>query len=79
MNAEPATVSPAVSLTAAAATMRARGIGSAVVVDGRSVVGILTERDVRARAVAAGSDPRDGRGARLDDPGAAHRVRRATT
>src|SRR4029078_10705511 len=42
MNSEPAVVSPGVSLTAAAATMRARGIGSAVVVDGRSVVGILT-------------------------------------
>ncbi|HZR80177.1 MAG TPA: citrate synthase [Candidatus Binatia bacterium] len=56
MNADPATVDPDASLAAAAATMRARGVGSAVVVEGHRVVGILTERDV-ARAVAAGAAP----------------------
>jgi citrate synthase len=54
MNHDPATVAPDSSLAEAALAMRAHGVGSAVVVDGREVVGILTERDV-ARAVASGA------------------------
>lgn len=41
------------TLTEAAAAMTARGVGSALVVEGERLVGILTERDV-LRAVASG-------------------------
>jgi citrate synthase len=54
MNHDPATVAPGSSLAEAALAMRMHGVGSAVVVDDRHVVGILTERDV-ARAVASGA------------------------
>jgi citrate synthase len=54
MNRDPATVAPECSLAGAALAMRERGVGSAVVIDGSHVVGILTERDV-ARAVASGA------------------------
>lgn len=56
MNRDPATVAPDASLAEAASAMQRRGVGSAVVVDARSVIGILTERDV-ARAVAGGAAP----------------------
>jgi citrate synthase len=57
MTRDPVTARPTDPLAAATAAMRARGVGSAVVVAGDTVAGILTERDV-ARAVAAGIDPR---------------------
>jgi CBS domain-containing protein len=37
--------------------MNEHGIGAVVVVDGKNVVGIFTERDVLRRVVAAGRDP----------------------
>jgi len=58
MNREPLVVAPEGSLAAAAAAMQSRGVGAAVVVDGPSVAGILTERDL-ARAAAAGVRPAD--------------------
>ena len=46
------------SLAEAAEAMIDAGTGSLAVIDGRSLVGILTERDL-VRAVADGDDPED--------------------
>jgi len=45
------------SVLAAAKEMNARRVGSLVVIEGDSVVGIFTERDVLSRVVAARRDP----------------------
>ncbi len=50
-------VSPGNSVAHAAAAMVAAGVGSAVVMEGRFLSGILTERDV-LRAAASGEDLR---------------------
>jgi CBS domain-containing protein len=55
MNSRVATTTPDAALTAAAASMVAANVGSAVVMQGRFVAGILTERDV-LRAAASGED-----------------------
>ena len=47
------TVEATASLTEAAATMDARGVGAALVMNGERLSGILTERDI-LRAVATG-------------------------
>lgn len=54
---EPVTVRDDVSIAAAAQVMTDEGVSSLLVVDGRGVVGILTDRDLRRRVVAAGVDP----------------------
>jgi len=53
-----ATVGPHDTLQAAGQTMRARGVGALPVCEDDRVVGMITDRDIVVRAVAAGSDPR---------------------
>lgn len=53
------TVSPGVSVLDAAVIMNEHKIGALVVVEGRRVRGIFTERDVLRRVVAERHDPRD--------------------
>lgn len=47
------------SVLDAAREMNDQRIGSLVVIDGDSVVGIFTERDILTRIVAAGGDPKE--------------------
>lgn len=53
----PVTVPPHVTIADAAGVMTDEGISSLLVVEGREVVGILTDRDLRRRVVAARVDP----------------------
>lgn len=53
---EPITVTPATSIRAAASTMRDQRVSSLLVVEGDRLLGIVTDRDLRNRAVAAGLD-----------------------
>ena len=55
MNTTVVTVEPHVTVTDAAAAMVGAGVGSAVVLQGAFLAGILTERDV-LRAAASGED-----------------------
>jgi CBS domain-containing protein len=55
MNTRVATAEPGTPVSEAAATMVAANAGSAVVMQGRFLAGILTERDV-LRAAASGQD-----------------------
>jgi CBS domain-containing protein len=55
MNSRVAATTPDVSVAEAAAGMVQANVGSAVVMQGRFLVGILTERDV-LRATASGQD-----------------------
>ncbi len=45
------------SLTEAAKIMRKHDIGSIVVVEGKAAIGIITERDIVHKVLAAGKDP----------------------
>ncbi len=51
------TIGPDGSLAEAARRMRDVGVGALVVCEGDRVVGVLTDRDIVVRAVAAGRDP----------------------
>jgi len=51
-------IGPETTLTDAAAVMISRSVGALAVVDGRSFVGIVTDRDI-VRAMAGGVDPDD--------------------
>ena len=51
------TITPEGSCRQAAELMRARHVGAVVVVAGEQPVGILTDRDLALRVVAAGADP----------------------
>lgn len=53
------TVRPGASVAAAAETMDRHSIGCLVVTEGNGAVGIVTERDVLRKVVAAGRDPRE--------------------
>jgi CBS domain-containing protein len=55
MNTSVVTTTPEASVTAASAAMVAASVGSAVVMQGSFLAGILTERDV-LRAAASGED-----------------------
>lgn len=50
-------VSPSDSLTDAAVAMRDEDVGSLPVVEGKRVVGVITDRDIVVRAVADRADP----------------------
>lgn len=43
----------------AASRMQASNVGALMIVDGRRLIGIFTERDALFRVIAAGLDPRD--------------------
>lgn len=60
----PLTLTPEVTVHAAARAMTDRNVGAAAVVDNGHLVGIITERDVLRRVVAKGADPA---GARVAD------------
>lgn len=51
------TTTEGATVLSAAVLMNERSIGGLVVVDGRRVAGIFTERDIMRRVVAAGRDP----------------------
>src|ERR687886_3098224 len=51
-------IAPEASISEAAEKMSHRDIGPLPVCDGERVVGLLTDRDITVRAVAAGRDPR---------------------
>ncbi|MCC7549665.1 MAG: CBS domain-containing protein [Burkholderiales bacterium] len=53
----PCAVSPGDTAAQAAVTMTGRQVGAATVVDGDEIVGVITERDVLGKVVAAGRDP----------------------
>src|SRR5262245_41823587 len=52
-----ATARPDTTVAEAAEKMRAFDVGPLPVCDGASVVGLVTDRDITTRAVAAGKDP----------------------
>jgi CBS domain-containing protein len=57
MTSQPVTIEPSASVKSAAELMARQDIGSLPVVDERgSLVGMLTDRDIAIRAVAAGRD-----------------------
>ena len=55
----PVTVALDVSIREAAAEMSARGVSALLVMDGERLAGIVTDRDLRNRVLAAGRDPGD--------------------
>jgi CBS domain-containing protein len=58
MTGRPATVEPDATLGAVATLMKQENCGSIPVVHGGRLVGIVTDRDIVIRGVAAGSDPK---------------------
>ena len=58
MTREVSVVRPDSSLQEAAEIMKRLNVGSVPVCTGRKLVGMLTDRDITIRAVAAGRDPR---------------------
>jgi CBS domain-containing protein len=57
MTRDVAVVNSTDSVRAAAAVLKQLNIGSAPVCNGRSLVGMITDRDIAVRAVADGRDP----------------------
>ena len=58
MTSDPATVGPDDVVSQAATLMREEDCGALPVVKGATLVGIVTDRDVTVRSVAAGADPK---------------------
>jgi CBS domain-containing protein len=58
MTKEPSTLGPQATLGEAATLMRQEDCGSIPIVDGGRLVGIVTDRDIVVRAIAAGKDAR---------------------
>jgi CBS domain-containing protein/Fe-S cluster assembly iron-binding protein IscA len=58
MTPDPIALPETASLVDAAQKMRAAGIGDVVVLDGETVCGIVTDRDIVVRGIADGRDPR---------------------
>jgi CBS domain-containing protein len=56
MSSNPRTVEPATPVVEAARAMKEEDVGSLPIVDGDRLTGILTDRDIVVRAVAAGKD-----------------------
>jgi CBS domain-containing protein len=61
MTREPVTLGPEATLGEAATLMRQEDCGSIPIVEAGRLVGIVTDRDIVIRAVAAGKDPRSTR------------------
>jgi CBS domain-containing protein len=57
MTERPATLAMDASLAEAAMLMRDRDIGDVIVVEGEAATGIVTDRDIVIRGIAAGADP----------------------
>jgi len=58
MTPDPATLAPKATLGEAATLMKQHDCGSVPVVDGGRLVGIVTDRDIVVRVIAAGKDPK---------------------
>ena len=58
MSTEVEIVPPDASIQQAAAKMRSLDVGALPVCDGRRLSGMITDRDITIRAVAAGRDPK---------------------
>ncbi|MBW3582790.1 MAG: CBS domain-containing protein [Euryarchaeota archaeon] len=56
MDDDPLAMDPKTSVRDAASAMQARGVGGLLVFDGGRMTGILTERDILTKVVAAGRD-----------------------
>ena len=61
MTADPATLAPDATLGEAATLMKQEDCGSIPIVQDGRLVGIVTDRDIVIRAIAAGKDPRSTR------------------
>ena len=57
MTPSPHTIQSSESVMGAAQLMRKSDIGDVIVVEGKRLVGILTDRDIVVRALAGGMDP----------------------
>lgn len=57
MTREVETARPDMSVKEAAGILKAKDIGSLPVVDGKRVIGVITDRDITIRVVAEGRDP----------------------
>jgi len=57
MTSEVAVVNPQDTVRSAAETMKRLDVGSAPVCNGRTLVGMITDRDIAVRAVAEGRNP----------------------
>ncbi|MXM62756.1 CBS domain-containing protein [Streptomyces sp. HUCO-GS316] len=57
MTSEPVTVEPQTSITAVAQLMRDEDIGAVLVIEGDSLRGLVSDRDLVLRALAEGGDP----------------------
>jgi CBS domain-containing protein len=57
MTERPTTGRPEMTATEAAELMRARDVGAIPVVEGETLVGVVTDRDLVIRVLAEGSDP----------------------
>jgi CBS domain-containing protein len=57
MTPRPLTISPDASVVDAASPMRDADVGDVLVVRGRELIGIVTDRDIAVRVVARGRDP----------------------
>jgi CBS domain-containing protein len=57
MTTRPVSVSSTAPVAAAAEAMRDNDVGDVLVMDDRKVTGLLTDRDLVIRAIAAGMDP----------------------
>jgi CBS domain-containing protein len=62
-------IAPEASISEAATTMSHRDIGPLPVCEGERLVGMLTDRDITVRAVAAGCDPLTTQGRDVMTPG----------
>ncbi len=58
MTRQPSTVEPDATLGEVAVLMKQEDCGSIPVVEGGRLVGIVTDRDIVVRGVAAGADPK---------------------
>jgi CBS domain-containing protein len=58
MTTEPVTVAPGATLGEVATLMKQQDCGAIPVVEGGRLVGIVTDRDIVIRGVAAGTDPK---------------------
>jgi CBS domain-containing protein len=58
MTTEPVTVAPGATLGEVATLMKQEDCGAIPVVEGGRLVGIVTDRDIVIRGVAAGTDPK---------------------
>jgi CBS domain-containing protein len=58
MTPRPVTMSPDAPVAEAASAMRDADVGDVLIVRGKDLVGIVTDRDIAVRVVADGQDPR---------------------